>query len=93
MHKTEKLVLIEGEFTHEEANDIIFNQFKSKLNFHNLKNLSSQERFGIEDETAKTRIPALKKEMEKFKTILSESIKHNQKLRINSVINIEYLNE
>jgi hypothetical protein len=93
MKNTEKLTLIDGNFTYNEAKDILSNIISSKINFHNMKNWSSQERFGKDDEVAQKRIPALKKEMEKLQTILSEAKKHDKKLVLSSEINIILMDE
>lgn len=93
MKNTEKLNLIEGDFSYEEANEILSNMFSSKINFHNIKNWSSQERFQKDDEIAQKRIPALKIEMAKLQTILSEAKANNKRLVVNSEINITLLEE
>jgi hypothetical protein len=88
MKTTETLTLIDGCFTIDEAKEILSNIISSKINFHNTKNWSSQERFGKDDEIAKKRILALKNEMERFQVILSEAKTNNQKLIVSSEINI-----
>lgn len=88
MNKTEKLILIEGKFLHEEAKDVLVNIFSAKINFHQLKNFSSQERFGKDDEIAQKKIPALIKEQEKLLDILSEAKAKNKKLVVSSEIHI-----
>jgi hypothetical protein len=93
MNKTETLNLIEGTFSEAEARDILIGIYSAKINFHQLKNFSSQERFGKDDETAQKRIPKLKKEIEKLKAILSEAQTKNQKLIINSEITISLAND
>lgn len=93
MNKTEKLTLIEGVFLHDEAKEILMNIFSAKVNYHQLKNFSSQERFGQDDETARKRIPALRAEMEKLQEILSEAKLNNKKLEVRSEINISLSNE
>jgi len=65
MNKREKLTLIEGKFTGEETKEILTSIFSSKINFHNLKNWSSNERYGKDDEIAIKRISVLKKQIEK----------------------------
>jgi len=91
MERTKSLKIIDGKYNFEEAEDILMNMFLSKINFHNLKNLSSQERFGKLDENAQTRIPALKKEIKKLKEILNEAKVNNKKLVIQSEINISMI--
>ena len=88
MNKIEKLKLIEGEFSFYEAREILTSMFNSKINFHNIQNWSSQERYGKDDETAQKKIPLLKNEIEKLEEIILEAKTNNKKLVINSEINI-----
>ena len=88
MNKIEKLKLIEGEFSFKEAREILTSMFNSKINFHNIQNWSSQERYGKDDETAQKKIPLLKNEIEKLEEIILEAKANNKKLVINSEINI-----
>lgn len=88
MNKIEKLKLIEGEFSFNEAREILTSMFNSKINFHNIQNWSSQERYGKDDETAQMKIPLLKNEIEKLEEIILEAKANNKKLIINSEINI-----
>jgi hypothetical protein len=88
MNKIEKLKLIEGEFSFNEAKEILTSMFNSKINFHNIQNWSSQERYGKDDETAQKKIPLLKNEIEKLEEIILEAKANNKKLIINSEINI-----
>jgi hypothetical protein len=91
MNKVEKLTLIEGEFSDEEAKEILTNIFSSKINFHNIKNWSSNERFGMNDEIAQKRVPELRKEMVKLQEILSDAKAKKRRLIITSEINITLL--
>ncbi|MDB5241308.1 MAG: hypothetical protein JWP57_1933 [Spirosoma sp.] len=88
MTKIETLTLLEGNFSQEEARDILMNIFSAKINFHRLKNFSSQERFGKPDETAHKRIPELKKEIEKVLRVVSEAKSTNKRLILTSNIAI-----
>ncbi len=88
MKKKNKLKLIEGVFQQEDAKEILMKIFLDKINFHNIKNWSSQERFGKDDEFAQKRIPALKIEMDKLQKILSEAKAKNKRLKISSEIDI-----
>ena len=93
MNKIQKLTLIDGEFSFDEAKEILNNIFLNKINFHNLKNWSSNERFGKDDEIAQKRIPALKKEMERLFELLSDEKIKNKRIVISSQINISIINE
>ncbi len=91
MKKNETLTIMDDNFTHDEAKEIIMNMFSSKLNFHNIKNWSSQERFGKNDAIAQEKIPALRNEMKRLEEILIEAKTKNKKLVVSSAINIELL--
>ncbi|MDZ4149380.1 MAG: hypothetical protein U1C58_13930 [Flavobacteriaceae bacterium] len=93
MKNTETLTLIDGNFTSDEAKELLSKMISSKINFHNIKNWSSQERFGKDDEIAQKRIPVLKKEMEKLQAILSEAKTNNKRLVVSSEINIILIDE
>jgi hypothetical protein len=86
MNKIEKLKLIEGDFSFNEAKEILTSMFNSKINFHNIQNWSSQERFGKDDETAQRKIRLLKNEIEKLEEIILNAKSLNKKLVIKSEI-------
>lgn len=91
MNKIKKLVLIEGDFEAEQASEILMNIFSTKIHFHEMKNFSSQERLGKDDEMAQKRIPVLRNEMKKLEEILSEA--KNKKLLIHSEIHISLIDD
>lgn len=93
MNKIEKLKLIEGEFFVDEAKEILMSMFFSKINFHNLQNWSSQERFGKDDAIAQKRIPELRNDIKKLEEILLEAKAKNKKLVVSSEINISLLED
>ena len=86
MNKIEKLTLIEGNFSFDEAKEILISMFSSKINFHNIQNWSSQERFGKDDETAQKKVRLLKNEIEKLEEIILNAKSQNKKLVIKSEI-------
>lgn len=92
MNNTEKLTFIEGTFNDAEAKEILLNVFTQKINFHQMKNFSSQERFGKVDAAASKRIIELKKGLEQAMNIVDEAKRNNQKLNISSEINITVSN-
>ena len=91
MNKIKKLVLIEGDFEAEQASEILMNIFSTKIHFHEMKNFSSQERLGKDDEMAQKRIPVLRNEMKKLEEILSEA--KNKKFLIHSEIHISLIDD
>lgn len=66
MNNTETLKLIDGRFQNEDATEILMSIFSSKINFYNLRNLSSYVRFGCDDEIAQQTIATLNDEMRKL---------------------------
>lgn len=93
MNKNENLSLIEGKFTPEEAREILINIFSKKVNFHERRNFSSQERFGKDDPIALKRIPELKQSIEKITTLMSEAGANDKQVVISSQINIQLVDE
>jgi hypothetical protein len=91
MKKKETLTIIDGEFTHDEAKEILTVIISSKINFHCIKNWSSQERFGKDDVIAQKRIPALQIELKKLDAILTEAKAKNKRIIISSDINISFI--
>ena len=64
--KLQKFKLIKGEFLPKDSREIMQNVFSGKIQFHNMKNFSSQERYGKDDKIAVKRIPQLKKSLGKI---------------------------
>lgn len=93
MKSSETFNLIEGVFSTDEAREILMNIFSTKIQFHEMKNLSSEERFGEQDTVAKKRIPQLKIELEKLEKIISEAKSGTKKFAITSEINILLVEE
>ncbi|MBL7890584.1 MAG: hypothetical protein JNL24_13615 [Bacteroidia bacterium] len=89
MKKAKKLKLIDGDFSSKETLDILLNLYSSKVKYHELKNLSSRERYGKDDPIAIKRIPELKKGMEIIEELLSTSNKKD-KFTIKSYVNISF---
>lgn len=85
----EQLTLIEGKFTPEESKEILLNIFSAKVKFHEMKNFSSQLRFGTDNEAALNRITDLKECIERIRKIVAEAEVNNKKVHITSTINIE----
>jgi extradiol dioxygenase family protein len=90
MKNNEKLILIDGVFEHNDAKEILFNVFTSKLQVHELKNFSTLERSGKTDETAVKRIPELKQNVLNMNEWIEEAKKLNKKLVISSEISISF---
>jgi hypothetical protein len=90
MKNTKEITLMKGEYSSDEAREILFNMFSNKINFHQMKNFSSQERFGKESKTALKRIAQLKKSMLVASKILDKAKKNNETLEILSEVKITF---
>jgi ABC-type Fe3+ transport system substrate-binding protein len=83
--------LIKGEFSPEEASEIINHMISKKINFHELKNFSSEIRFGSIDKNSKERIEQLKACKSSLNETLQEAKKLGKPLRITSSISVEII--
>ena len=90
MEKTQKLKLINGNFSPKDAKEILMNLFLGKIQFHQTKNFSSKERLGKEDKNALKRIDQLKKSLEKTQKLISDAELKNETLTITSEISIVF---
>ncbi|HSF56047.1 MAG TPA: hypothetical protein VLA71_19985 [Algoriphagus sp.] len=88
MNNSEKLKLIEGSFSYEEAREVLMELFSAKINFHEMRNFSSRERFGKEDENSIKRIALLKESTKKLAKFLEHAKSGQKKLIINSHIDL-----
>jgi hypothetical protein len=87
--KKQEVCLIDGIFSTEDAKELLLNLLDKKIQFHQMKNFSSKERFGVDDKIATHRIPMLvesKTELERFIAIAKSE---NKKLKVNSIISLE----
>tara|TARA_B110000971_G_C19882506_1_gene441375 strand:- start:667 stop:939 length:273 start_codon:yes stop_codon:yes gene_type:complete len=85
--------LIEGSFSDEEAKDVLKNFFESKIHFHEMRNFSSEERFGHKDAIALKRIPELKEASEEVLKIVQQAKLSNKRLLINASVQITIMEE
>jgi len=93
MNNSKTLTLIDGQFDHEEAKGILMNIFSTKIQFHQLKNFSVQERYGKDDNTAIKRIPELKESMITLEDVISEAKSSNKKMIVKSEVTITLIDE
>jgi hypothetical protein len=84
--------LIQGEFTPEDARDIVINLIQKKINFHSTRNFSNFIRFGsAEEEWSLKRIEDLKKSEEEIRNLINQAKAEGKKLKIQSDISIEFI--
>ncbi len=88
MKKKETIELIKGSFKPDEAREILLQLLNNKINFHNLKNWSSQERLGKPDAYSSQRLRNLEESRKKVQNLFSNSINGEEIITINSTIEI-----
>jgi dihydroorotase len=90
MQIKEEFKLIDGTFSQTEAMEILDNVFSSKIQFHKMKNFSSQIRFGKDDDFSKDRIVELNKIIEAITQLIKDPKIGNRKIKVTSVVNISF---
>lgn len=80
--------LINGQFTPEDARELLTDLFSRKTNFHEIKNFSATERFGKDDPVHVNRIAALTNSMQQLNELFREVDGSDKKLVIRSVVSI-----
>lgn len=88
---TQKIQLVEGEFTASEASDIVSSLIDEKINFHKLQRLSLCE--GNQNANCSypnARIKELINEKKIAKEFLKEARREGKKVRIDGILNISF---
>jgi len=88
MKNTKELILITSHFSPDETREILMSVFTGKIDFHESKSFSSQERFGKVDLNALKRITELRRSMGITSKIIDEAKQNNETLKITSEIQI-----
>ncbi len=83
--------LVKGEFTHEEASEILNDLFSKKINFNRQKRFSQQIRFGEHDARIDQRINDLEHAYANAQKLVSEAAETGRRIRLNSEILIELI--
>jgi len=83
--------LVRGEYSAEEAKEIVSNLIMQKINFHNLRDFSSRERYGKADENSLKRIEELKESRQLMFEIIEAAKEDGKAVKINSSITIELI--
>lgn len=85
----QELELIKGEFSAEDARDILLQLFTDKINYHQARNLSSLERFGKKNDISVRRLPELKQQIQKINDLFLNSDLSRATIKIQATVNIE----
>ncbi|RAI89383.1 hypothetical protein [Algoriphagus yeomjeoni] len=83
--------LIKGEFSPEDAMEIINHLFSEKINFHGMRSFSNKVRFGEIDQVSEARIVELKQSNVELNEVIKSAKSQGKTLKIESVVTIEII--
>lgn len=81
-------LLIDGEFSTEEARTILMTLIENKIRFHQQENLSQEERFGSSGKRSSRRIDQLLRTKADITAVIADAEASNERLAINCTIEI-----
>ncbi|QLE01199.1 hypothetical protein HX109_06330 [Galbibacter sp. BG1] len=87
--ESQKCELVKGAFSATDAKEILGYLFDKKINFHECRNWSHEERFGTKDEYSVIRIGELRKSKKQLMDLISAAQEKNAPVHINSSITVE----
>lgn len=93
MNKKQDFKLIDGQFDPADAQTILLNLINSKIQFHKMESFSIMVRSSGDVSMHEKRIKELSEVTDNVKIILKHAIENNLKIKVNSTIEIELLNE
>ncbi len=85
--KTENIELINGNFSPQEAKEILLTILEDKIRFHNVKMMRGYET-GADTSASKKRLSELKTSKEKVLRFVDEALASSKDLTINATISI-----
>lgn len=89
MSSSKTFTLVKGSYSPDDAKEILMNLIQSKIQFHNIRKLSSFEKSGSRDETSEDRISDLKEARKEILDMLKSSDEKGiSNVSINSTIHI-----
>lgn len=83
--------LIRGEFSPSDAQEIINHMISKKINFHEMRNFSSEVTSGKRDEFSIKRTSELKQSLNSLNEVIQNAKSEGKSIRIESHISIEII--
>lgn len=83
--------LVKGDFSPEDASEIINDLFCKKINFLEVKSFSELIRFGSKDSSMLQTISELRIAKDQAKELIAKAKASGKNLRVNSIISIELI--
>lgn len=88
---TKEFKLIEGQFSPDEAKNILMSLFNNKIDYHQLESFSNQIRLGNDISFSQNRINDLIQSVENIKEMVEEATAKGKRLKIDGIINISFV--
>lgn len=82
--------LIAGQYSPEDAKEMLFSMLHSKANFHKLQSLSTEIRYGRQHEAADRELELLQEARAYLQCLFREAEQENLKVKIESSIRISF---
>lgn len=86
MNPNQSFKLIDGTFTPDEGKEILRNLFAGKIQFHLMKNFSTQVRFGKADVVTTGRVQQLSQSLNDILNLIAEAEANGKQLSIQSQV-------
>lgn len=83
--------LVKGNFSPEDAGDIVNHLISKKINFHEARSFSSEIRFGIKDEHSIQRVKELKETKSALNKIIEQAEQEGSEVAVRCNISIEII--
>lgn len=87
---TKEFKLIDGQFSPDEAKNILMSLFNNKIDYHQLESFSNQIRLGNDISFSQNRINDLSQSVESIKEIVKEATAQGKHLKIDGIIQISF---
>ena len=88
MDKQHNLKLVDGDFTPEDALEVVSCLLQSKINFHHGRALSLEERFGVDPAHSHQRVIELKAAQRELRELIDHAKRNNLQLSLESIISL-----
>jgi len=91
MNTTQRYKLINGTFSASEAKRVLLSLVTSKIDFHNLEKLSSEERFGRDVAHSERRLIELRQLQDTFRSICQSAGDAGMDIQLNGWVEAEFV--
>ncbi len=83
--------LIKGDFSPEDAAEIVNHLITKKIRFHEVRSFSNEIRLGETDASSVERVEQLKESRESLNKLIKQAQEQGKNLRVSSTISIELI--